>query len=55
MHLPCISQDRSEWLEQLLREEYGGGTITFDDEVIRENGIFIVDDLKGLNPDALKG
>ncbi len=39
----------------IQREDYGGGTITFDDEVIRENGIFIVDDLKGLNPDALKG
>eukprot|EP00964_Phaeocystis_antarctica_P019728 scaffold10883_cov74-Phaeocystis_antarctica.AAC.7 len=26
LHLPCTSpQDRSEWLEQLLREEYGGG------------------------------
>jgi aminopeptidase len=38
----------------IQREEYGGGTITFDDEVIRENGIFIVDDLVGLNPEALK-
>jgi aminopeptidase len=38
----------------IQREDYGGGTITFDDEVIRKNGIFIVDDLKGLNPDALK-
>ena len=38
----------------IQREDYGGGTITFDDEVIRENGIFVVDDLLGLNPDALK-
>jgi len=39
----------------IQREDYGGGTITFDDEVIRENGIFIVDDLTDLNPDSLKG
>ena len=38
----------------IQREDYGGGTIAFDDEIIRENGIFVVDDLLGLNPDALK-
>jgi len=31
----------------------GGGTIAFDSEVIRRDGLFVVDDLKGLNPDAL--
>jgi len=39
----------------IQREDYGGGTITFDDEVIRRDGIFVVDDLTDLNPDALKG
>ncbi len=34
--------------------EYGGGTIAFDDEIIRRNGMFTVSDLKGLNPAALK-
>ncbi len=37
----------------IQRPEYGGGTVSFDDEVIRRDGIFIVDDLKGLNPDRL--
>jgi len=39
----------------IQRPEYGGGTISFDDTVIRKDGLFVVDDLKGLNPDALKG
>jgi len=49
--------NRSEihWdLVMIQRPEYGGGTIAFDGEVIRRDGMFVVDDLKGLNPDALK-
>jgi aminopeptidase len=38
----------------IQRPEYGGGTITFDDEVIRKDGMFVVDDLKDLNPENLK-
>ncbi len=38
----------------IQRPEYGGGTISFDGEVIRKDGLFIVDDLDDLNPDALK-
>jgi aminopeptidase len=34
--------------------EYGGGEIYFDAELIRKDGLFVVDDLKPLNPDALK-
>ncbi|RJP42453.1 MAG: aminopeptidase [Phycisphaerales bacterium] len=34
--------------------ECGGGEIWFDDELIRKDGLFVVDDLKGLNPDRLK-
>lgn len=37
----------------IQREDYGGGTIAFDDEVIRRDGTFVVDDLKALNPESL--
>ncbi|HRP63164.1 MAG TPA: aminopeptidase, partial [Phycisphaerales bacterium] len=50
--------NRSEihWdLVLIQRPEYGGGTIAFDNEIIRKDGEFVVDDLKGLNPAALKG
>ncbi len=32
----------------------GGGEIYFDDKLIRKDGIFVVDELKELNPDRLK-
>jgi len=32
----------------------GGGEIWFDGELIRKDGLFVVDDLVGLNPDKLK-
>jgi aminopeptidase len=35
-------------------KEWGGGEIYFDDVLIRKNGIFVIDELKGLNPDQLK-
>ena len=34
--------------------EYGGGEIYFDGDMIRKDGLFIVDDLKPLNPENLK-
>ena len=34
--------------------EYGGGEIFFDGVLIRKDGIFVLDSLKGLNPDKLK-
>ncbi len=34
--------------------EYGGGEIYFDDKLIRKDGLFVVDDLKPLNPENLK-
>ncbi|MEM8781441.1 MAG: aminopeptidase [Planctomycetota bacterium] len=37
----------------IQRPEYGGGTITFDDEVVRRDGVFVAPDLVGLNPEAL--
>ena len=35
--------------------EYGGGEIYFDDVLIRKDGLFVADDLLGLNPENLKG
>jgi aminopeptidase len=37
----------------IQRPEYGGGEIYFDGELVRKDGLFVVDDLKGLNPDEL--
>ncbi|MCR4660730.1 MAG: aminopeptidase [Clostridia bacterium] len=37
----------------IQREEYGGGEIYFDDVLIRKNGIFVIDELKCLNPENL--
>ena len=34
--------------------DYGGGEIYFDDELVRQDGLFVTDDLKGLNPENLK-
>ncbi len=38
----------------IQRPEYGGGEILFDGEVIRRDGLFVVPELQGLNPDALR-
>ncbi len=32
-------------------EKHGGGEIYFDDKLVRKNGLFVIDELKGLNPD----
>lgn len=37
----------------IQRDDFGGGTIAFDGEVIRQDGLFVVEDLKGLNPESL--
>ncbi len=37
----------------IQRPEYGGGTITFDGEVIRDGGLFVAEDLVALNPQEL--
>ena len=36
------------------RAEYGGGEIFFDDILIRKDGIFVLPELYGLNPENLK-
>lgn len=38
----------------IQRPEYGGGEIYFDGELIRKDGLFVVDDLLPLNPENLK-
>ena len=40
-------------LVMIQTPEYGGGKIYLDDELIREDGQFVVDDLQGLNPENL--
>lgn len=41
-------------LVMIQRPEYGGGEIYFDDVLIRKDGIFVIDELAGLNPENLK-
>ncbi|MES1227196.1 MAG: aminopeptidase, partial [Armatimonadota bacterium] len=39
----------------IQRPEYGGGEVWFDDRLIRKDGLFVVPELEGLNPDKLGG
>ncbi|MBS1704191.1 MAG: aminopeptidase [Armatimonadetes bacterium] len=39
----------------IQRPEYGGGEIWFDDVMIRKDGLFVLPELEGLNPEKLKG
>ncbi len=41
-------------LVYIQRPEYGGGEIWFDDVLIRKDGIFVLEELKCLNPENLK-
>ncbi len=38
----------------IMTPEYGGGEIWFDDKLIRKDGLFVVEELKCLNPSNLK-
>lgn len=38
----------------IQRADYGGGEIWFDDVLIRKDGIFVLPELEGLNPENLK-
>lgn len=38
----------------IMTEQYGGGEIYFDDVLIRKDGLFVLDELKCLNPENLK-
>lgn len=37
----------------IQRPEFGGGEVWFDGELVRKDGLFLPDDLQGLNPDRL--
>lgn len=34
--------------------EYGGGELYFDDVLVRKDGLFVIEELKALNPENLK-
>lgn len=38
----------------IQRDDFGGGEIYFDDVLVRKDGIFVLEELKGLNPENLK-
>ena len=49
------NKSANHWdLVMIQREEYGGGEIYFDDVLIRKDGIFVIPELEGLNPENLK-
>jgi aminopeptidase len=48
------NESQVHWdMVNIQREEWGGGEIWFDGELIRKDGIFLPDDLKKLNPEYL--
>ena len=50
------NESRVHWdMVNIQREEWGGGEIWFDNELIRKDGKFVIDDLSKLNPDYLLG
>ena len=49
------NRSKIHWDMVLIQtEEFGGGEIWFDDELIRRDGKFVPDYLQGLNPENLK-
>lgn len=49
------NQSALHWdLVLIQRPEYGGGEIYFDDVLIRKDGLFVIEELKCLNPENLK-
>ena len=52
---PNGNESEIHWDMVLIQTpDYGGGEVHFDNESIRRDGLFVTDDLKPLNPDALK-
>ena len=41
-------------LVQIQTPEYGGGSIFFDDKLVRLDGRFVLPELEGLNPENLE-
>ncbi len=51
---PNGNSSKVHWDMVLIQtKEWGGGEIYFDDVLIRKDGIFVIDELKGLNPESL--
>lgn len=52
---PNGNQSAVHWdLVMIQRKEYGGGEIWFDGRLIRKDGLFVIPELEGLNPEHLK-
>ena len=52
---PNGNKSANHWdLVMIQRPEYGGGEIWFDDVLIRKDGIVVLPELEGLNPENLK-
>jgi len=52
---PNGNHSKTHWdLVCVQTKKYGGGEIYFDDVLIRKNGLFVLDELKCLNPENLK-
>ena len=52
---PNGNKSANHWdLVMIQRPEYGGGEIWFDDVLIRKDGMFVIPELEGLNPENLK-
>ncbi|MCR5662056.1 MAG: aminopeptidase [bacterium] len=49
---PNGNESSIHWDNVLIQVD--GGEVWFDDVLIRKDGIFVIDELKGLNPDRLK-
>ncbi|MCZ8138784.1 MAG: aminopeptidase [Armatimonadota bacterium] len=48
------NQSAIHWdIVNIQRADYGGGEVWFDDVLIRQDGIFLLPELQGLNPDQL--
>lgn len=53
---PNGNESALHWdLVSMQRPENGGGEIYFDNALVRKDGLFVLDELQGLNPDALGG
>ncbi len=49
------NQSQIHWdLVLMMDRQSGGGEIHFDGKLIRKDGLFVIDELKGLNPDQLQ-
>ncbi len=48
------NRSKIHWdLVLIQRADYGGGEVRFDGETVRKDGLFVPDDLQGLNPENL--